>query len=101
MTWLTIVRARLGCGCGHHFKGPMDRFEPLRALHDEGVTGTLPAKQGRGVFLRKGQVLMVINTHGSQVVDTWAFNSTDLSEFMSMEHSRAYMLKMTRGVGDD
>ena len=78
----------------------MDRFEPLRALHDEGVTGTLPAKQGRGVFLRKGQVLMVINTHGSQVVDTWAFNSTDLREFMSMEHSRASMLKITPGVGD-
>jgi hypothetical protein len=78
----------------------MDRFEPLRALHDEGVTGTLPAKQGRGVFLRKGQVLMVINTHGSQVVDTWAFNSTDPREFMSMEHSRASMLKITPGVGD-
>jgi hypothetical protein len=43
---------------------------------------------------------MVINTHGSQVVDTWAFNSTDLREFMSMEHSRASMLKITPGVGD-
>ena len=27
----------------------------------------------------------VINTHGSQVVDTWAF--VDGSEWMSMEHS--------------
>jgi uncharacterized protein len=78
----------------------MEPFEPSRALHDEGVTDTIPAKQGRGVFLRKGQILVVINTHGSQVVDTWAFNSTDLREFMSMEHSRASMLKVTPGVGD-
>jgi len=66
----------------------------------EGVTGIVPAKQGRGVFLRKGQILMVINTYGSQVVDTWAFSSGDLGEFMSMEHSRASMLKVTPGVGD-
>lgn len=78
----------------------METFEPSRASLDEGVTHTLPARQGRGVFLRKGRVLVVINTHGSQVVDTWAFNSTDVREYMSMEHSRASMLKVTPGVGD-
>jgi uncharacterized protein len=78
----------------------MDTFELSRALPDEGVTDTLPARQGRGVFLRKGQILVVINTHGSQVVDTWAFDSTDMREHMSMEHSRASMLKVTPGVGD-
>jgi uncharacterized protein YcgI (DUF1989 family) len=30
----------------------------------------------------------VINTHGQQVVDTWAFRRDELTEFMSMEHSR-------------
>lgn len=30
-----------------------------------------------------------MNTHGQQVVDTWAFNAEDLSEFMSMEHLHA------------
>jgi uncharacterized protein YcgI (DUF1989 family) len=44
--------------------------------------------------------LKLVNTHGSQVVDTWAFNSADLREFMSMEHSRASILKITPGVGD-
>ena len=61
---------------------------------------TIPAQQGRGVHLLKGQVLMVINTHGSQVVDTWAFNSSDPGEYLSMGHSRASMLKVTPGVGD-
>jgi uncharacterized protein len=78
----------------------MSGFEPLRALHEEGMTGTIPAKQGRGIFLRAGQILKLVNTHGSQVVDTWAFNSADLREFMSMEHSRASMLKVTPGIGD-
>jgi uncharacterized protein len=78
----------------------MDTFELSRVLPGEGVTDTIPARRGRGVFLRKGQILVVINTSGSQVVDTWAFNSTDAREYMSMEHSRASMLKVTPGVGD-
>lgn len=78
----------------------METFELSRALPADGVTEALPARQGRGVFLRKGQVLVVINTYGSQVVDTWAFNSVDVGEYMSMEHSRASMLKVTPGVGD-
>jgi len=30
-----------------------------------------------------GQIVTVINTHGEQVVDTWAFSQSDLGEFMS------------------
>jgi uncharacterized protein len=37
------------------------------------------------------QTVTVVNAHGGQVVDTWAFASDDLSEFMSMEHSRVHM----------
>ena len=50
--------------------------------------------------MRRGQTVEVMNTHGTQVVDTWAFNAADLREFMSMEHSRASMLKLVPGVGD-
>jgi uncharacterized protein YcgI (DUF1989 family) len=42
----------------------------------------------------------VVNTHGSQVVDTWAFNAADLTERMSMEHSRPYYMKLRPEVGD-
>jgi hypothetical protein len=45
-------------------------------------------------------VVTVINTHGSQVVDTWAFCADDIAEFMSMEHSRGAMLKVNPKVGD-
>ena len=38
--------------------------------------------------LGAGEKLRLINTHGTQVVDTWAFNADDMAECMSMEHSR-------------
>lgn len=44
--------------------------------------------------------MRVINTHGEQVVDTWAFNAADLHEFMSMEHTRPHILKIIPAVGD-
>ena len=53
-----------------------------------GARETIPARRGRAVRLRAGEQLRLINTHGTQVVDTWAFNAGDMAECMSMEHSR-------------
>lgn len=63
-------------------------------------TVIIPARRGKAVRVRQGQSVTVVNTHGSQVVDTWAFNAEDLTEWMSMEHSRAYYLKLRPTVGD-
>jgi uncharacterized protein YcgI (DUF1989 family) len=49
---------------------------------------TVPARRGRAARLNKGQSIKITNTHGSQVVDTWAFSADDLHEFLSMEHLR-------------
>jgi len=54
----------------------------------QGELVTIPARRGRAARLRKGQSIQIINTHGSQVVDTWCFSAEDFSEFMSNEHSR-------------
>src|SRR5260370_9208410 len=61
---------------------------------------TIPARKGKAAFAAKGQIIKVINTHGQQVVDTWAFNRADITEFMSMEHSRAGLLKVIPAPGD-
>ncbi len=61
---------------------------------------TIPARRGKAARLRRGQTIKIINTHGSQVVDTWAFVDGLMTEFMSMEHSRATFLKMRPAVGD-
>ena len=63
-------------------------------------TQTIPARRGKAVIVSAGQKVKVINTHGEQVVDTWAFVRHDLGEFMSMEHTRATLVKMTPAVGD-
>jgi uncharacterized protein YcgI (DUF1989 family) len=60
----------------------------------------VPARQGRAVRLKKGQSIRIINTHGTQVCDTWAFNTEDLSEFLSWEHARAFIDRITPKVGD-
>jgi len=49
---------------------------------------TVPARKGRAVRLTKGQAIKIINTAGTQVVDTWAFSADYPPEFMSMEHTR-------------
>lgn len=60
----------------------------------------IPARRGVAVRVKTGQIITVINTHGSQVVDTWAFSAADIAEFMSMEHSRGAMLRANPRVGD-
>ena len=61
---------------------------------------TIPARQGRAAFVQRGQAVKIINSHGEQVVDTWAFVRHDLQEFMSMEHTRATLVKIMPAVGD-
>ena len=60
----------------------------------------IPARKGKAAFVSKGQKVKVINTHGEQVVDTWAFVHHDLTEFMSMEHTRATLVKLRPAEGD-
>ena len=61
---------------------------------------TIPARRGKAAYVAANQVIRVINTHGEQVVDTWAFNRHDISEFMSMEHTRSWLRRMIPLVGD-
>ena len=61
---------------------------------------TIPARRGKAALVGKGQKVKVINTHGEQVVDTWAFLRHDVKEFMSMEHTRATLTKLIPGKGD-
>jgi uncharacterized protein YcgI (DUF1989 family) len=64
------------------------------------VVHVVPARQGRAVALKAGQSIKIINTHGHQVVDTWAFNADDLGEFLSMEHMRAAIDRIRPKPGD-
>lgn len=61
---------------------------------------TVPAGHGKAARLAAGQKIKLINTHGSQVVDCWAFNAYDLREYMSMESSRVWNKRLNPKVGD-
>jgi uncharacterized protein YcgI (DUF1989 family) len=58
----------------------------------------IPARRAVAVRAAKGAQIEIVNTHGSQVVDTWAFASAE--EWMSMEHSRLHMGRVNPVVGD-
>ncbi|MGX1786558.1 DUF1989 domain-containing protein [Bosea sp. NPDC055332] len=60
----------------------------------------IPARSGVAARVKRGQSVRVVNTHGKQVVDTWAFSAADVDEHLSMEHSRAAILKLMPAVGD-
>jgi uncharacterized protein YcgI (DUF1989 family) len=60
----------------------------------------IPARGGKAACLPQGQTVQIINTHGQQVIDTWAFNAADLTEFMSMEHTRTSIGRIIPRVGD-
>jgi hypothetical protein len=61
----------------------------------------VPARSGKAVKIREGACVKLINTEGSQVVDTWAFNASDMKEFMSMEHTRVMLGRVNPKCGDD
>ncbi|RWA97844.1 urea carboxylase-associated family protein [Mesorhizobium sp.] len=65
-----------------------------------GKVYNVPARQGRAVRLAKGQTITIINTHGTQVCDFWAFNAFDLREYLSMEHLHGYLSHITPKVND-
>jgi uncharacterized protein YcgI (DUF1989 family) len=74
------------------------------SVSQTGVLQTIPARSGMAVEFKKGQSIKIINTHGTQVVDTWAFAAaaaeTRADEYMSMSHSRAATLHICPVVGD-
>ncbi|TGS87953.1 urea carboxylase-associated family protein [Mesorhizobium sp. M3A.F.Ca.ET.174.01.1.1] len=60
----------------------------------------IPARRGIAFEVPRGSKLRIINTYGSQVLDTWAFAANDMKEYMSMEHTRSATSRIIPGVGD-
>jgi uncharacterized protein len=66
----------------------------MASLHE------VPARQGRAVRVARGQALQIVNTFGHQVVDFWAFDAGNLGTYLSMEHTRATLSRLTPRAGD-
>jgi len=63
-------------------------------------TGTIPARSGATFNVRAGHSVRIINTHGAQVVDFFAFNAAEPLEHLSMPHTRATLSRVVPQPGD-
>lgn len=61
----------------------------------------VPARQGRAVRVAAGQAITVVNTHGTQVCDFWAFSAANPDEFLSWEHARGWLSAVLPRPGQD
>ena len=55
---------------------------------------------GLAVPLDRDHAVRLVNTFGSQVVDTWALAGGDTSEFLSVEHTRRMLYSLFPKQGD-
>jgi uncharacterized protein YcgI (DUF1989 family) len=60
----------------------------------------IPAGHGCAVPLKTGAAIRLTNTHGTQVVDTWALAAGDMSEVLSVEHTRRMLYNLFPKQGD-
>lgn len=73
----------------------------------------IPARRGIATLLPRGRSVKIINTTGTQVIDTWAFTlppggsggnhlslPTITLQYLSMAHTHAALCKLVPGVGD-
>lgn len=61
---------------------------------------TVPAREGRGVRLRGGDRLAVVDLEGQQVGDVFAFASDDLTEYHSAAHTRSIVDRLFPALGE-
>lgn len=69
---------------------------------------TIPARSHAFQHLKAGEGLKVVNTHGQQVVDTWAFptpashaDSGPVPAYMSMAQTRVFLYRLFPRIGED
>ena len=56
--------------------------------------------RGPGRAAEAGERLAVVNPHGTQVCDLWAFSAANPAEYLSWEHARAGIGRIVPRVGD-
>jgi uncharacterized protein len=64
------------------------------------TTITVPAREGRAVALARGDRIRVIDPHGGQVADVFAFFAGDLTEYHSAQHTRVWVNRLFPHPGE-
>jgi len=69
-------------------------------IPEPGKNYLVPARCGRAVRVAAGQTIRISNPHGTQVCDTWIYRAAFQDEFLSFEHTRAYLDRLIPRPGD-
>ena len=64
------------------------------------TTVEIPPREGRGVRMRAGERVRIVDVAGGQVADTFAFCADDVSEFHSAEHTRVHVSRLFPRPGE-
>ena len=60
----------------------------------------IPGGGAAAVLLRASDRIRLINTFGTQVVDTWCLAVADTTEYLSVEHTRRMLGRLFPAEGD-
>jgi uncharacterized protein YcgI (DUF1989 family) len=60
---------------------------------------TVPARRGLAFAVKGGDYLKVINPHGTQAGDLWAFSVSDRFEYSAVDHTRSFNSSILVEVG--
>jgi uncharacterized protein len=69
-------------------------------MPDTAETILIPAREGRSVQIPAGRSFRVTDREGGQVGDLFAFSASDVTEYASAEHTRAYVNRLFPRVGE-
>lgn len=64
---------------------------------------TIPARHGIAAHVKAGQTIKMLNTNGTQVVDTWSFTLSSTNTILtqlSMQHTHANLKRIHPRIGD-
>jgi Uncharacterized conserved protein len=77
---------------------------PLTAAGEADMADSIspksPARCGAAIELAAGEAIRLVNSFGNQVVDTWALNRRDITEYLSVEHTRRMLFNLFPREGD-
>ena len=65
-----------------------------------GTLHVVPARRGKAARVKAGQAIRIVNTHGTQVVDFWAFVAGLMGEYLGMEQCRPTWQRLFPVTGD-
>lgn len=64
-------------------------------------TVVVPGKEARGLQVRAGDRVRIVDVEGGQVVDFFAFNASDVNEYASAEHTRVHVKRLFPRPGEE